>query len=143
MFVLGVQTSFFDFGENGFFDVSEQNQLGGSFGFSLDWRITNFNRIRVEPYYMYQPLLNSYSEDGNAVEVKLKNHVPGIDFFPLVLTYGKKIKGTISAGGFYRYKILGSEIVTVNGEQSSQGVGAYSGSNYGYVIAGGFYWSQK
>lgn len=140
---LGVQSSFFDFGENEFFDITEQSQIGGSFGFTLDWRISDYNRIRVEPYYMYQPLLNSYNEDGNLVEAELINHVPGLDFFPIVLTYGGKIKGTISAGGFYRYKILGSSTVKINGEVSSQVIEGYSNNNYGFVVGGGVYLGRK
>jgi len=45
-----VNASYLDFGESGIFEVSEDAKLGGSFGFRLDWRITDYNRIRVEPY---------------------------------------------------------------------------------------------
>ncbi len=51
---LGANASQLDFGESGIFEVSKDAKLGGSFGFRLDWTVTDFNRIRVEPYYFLQ-----------------------------------------------------------------------------------------
>jgi len=58
-----VNASYLDFGESGIFEVSEDAKLGGSFGFRLDWKITDYNRIRVAPYYFFQQFDNRFEED--------------------------------------------------------------------------------
>lgn len=101
----GANASQLDFGESGLFEVSEDSKLGGSFGFRLDWRISDYNRIRVEPYYFLQQFENRFKQEGLVILSKFQNHGVGMDVFPFVLQIGGKVKPSLSLGGFFNYLV--------------------------------------
>jgi hypothetical protein len=112
---LGVNASYLDVGESGFFEVSKDAKLGGSFGFRLDWKVTDYNRIRVEPYYFFQQFENRFEQEELVVLSKFQNHGAGMDVFPVVLQIGGKVKPTISLGGFFNYLVSSKSESEING----------------------------
>jgi len=116
---LGVNASYLNFGKSGIFEVSEDAKLGGSFGFRLDWKITDYNRIRVEPYYFFQQFDNRFEEEDLVILSTFQNHGVGMDVFPLVLQIGGKVKPTVSLGGFFNYILSSSSKSQINGRPAN------------------------
>jgi hypothetical protein len=107
--------NFFDYGDLSFGQVASDYKIGAALGMAFDWKLSEYNRIRLEPYMEYQNLTNnSINPDIEAV-TSFSNFIFGVDALPLVLTYGGKYKGTLSAGGFAKYVLNSSQSTTLNG----------------------------
>ena len=135
----GANASYLDFGESGIFDVSKDAKLGGSFGFRLDWKVTDYNRIRVEPYYFLQQFENRFEQEGLIIQSDFQNHGAGIDVFPVVLQIGGKVKPTISLGGFFNYLVSTQSESQINGKPVNYEFTDVEKVQGGIVAGGGLY----
>lgn len=111
---LGGNASQIGFGKSGLFEISEDAKLGGSFGFRLDWRISDYNRIWVEPYYYLQQFENRFEQEGFIIQSEFQNHGVGMDVFPVVLQIGGIVKPTISLSGFINYLVASQSESQIN-----------------------------
>jgi hypothetical protein len=112
----GANASQLNFSESRIFEVSKDAKFGGSFGFRLDWKVTDYNRIRVEPYYFLQQFENRFEQEGLIIQSEFQNHGAGMDVFPFVLQIGGKVKPTVSFGGFFNYLVSSQSDSQINGK---------------------------
>lgn len=136
---LGVNASYLNFGESGIFEVSKDVMFGGSFGFRLDWRITDYNRIRVEPYYFLQQFENRFEQEGLIILSEFQNHGAGMDVFPVVLQIGGKVKPTVSLGGFINYLVSSQSESQINEKPVDYEFTDLEKIQGGIVAGGGLY----
>ncbi|GMQ24551.1 hypothetical protein Aoki45_12330 [Algoriphagus sp. oki45] len=111
---IGGSASFLSFDKSGLFEVSENAKFGGSFGFRLDWKITDYNKIRVEPYYLFQQFENRFENEDVQILSEFQTHGFGVDVLPIVLQVGGRVKPTLELGGYFNYLFSTSENHQVN-----------------------------
>jgi len=146
-FKMGIRFSpsfnFLDYGDISFGQVASDYKIGAALGMVFDWKFSEFNRMRIEPYLEYQNLNNnSINPDIEAI-TSFSNVNFGVDVLPLVLTYGGKYKGTLSAGGFAKYILNSSQSTTLNGNSVNNFEVAINKLQYGFSFGAGAYLGKR
>lgn len=140
---LAASMNYFDYGDIQAYEVAADYTWGGSFGFSFDWRLSDYYHIRFEPFYEYQQLANKYKDELNSIDVTFTNHTTGIDFFPVVFCLGNKVQPEISIGGYFNNILSSNYDTSVNG-LSADGVEFETNkTQYGMAIGLGIYLGRK
>jgi hypothetical protein len=140
---LAASMNYFNYGDIQAYEVVSDYRWGGSFGFSFDWRLSDFYHIRFEPFYEYQQLANEYKDELNSIDVTFTNHATGIDFFPIVFCLGNKVQPEISIGGYFNNILSSNYDTSVNG-QSTEGVALeINKMQYGMAFGVGVYLGRK
>jgi hypothetical protein len=135
--------NFFDYGDLSFGQIASDYKFGAALGMVFDWKMSDFNRFRLEPYLEYQKINNnSINPDIEAI-TSFSNLIFGLDALPLVLTYGGKYKGTISAGGFAKYILNSSQSTTLNGNSVNNFEVAINKLQYGFSFGAGAYLGKR
>lgn len=138
-----VSMNYFNYGDLQTFDVASDYTFGGSFGFVFDWRLSRIYHLRFGPYYEYQNLSNTFSDELNSSDISFTNHIVGFNFFPIVFCVGNKVSPEISVGGFYNYIISSSAKATLNGQPLEDIMFETNNVQYGLVFGAGIYLGGK
>lgn len=135
--------NFFDYGDLSFGQVASDYKIGAALGMVLDWKMTQYNRIRLEPYLEYQNINNnSINPDIEAI-TSFTNLIFGLDALPVVLTYGGKYKGTVSMGGFAKYVLNSTQSTTLNGNAVNNFNVEINKLQYGFSFGAGAYLGKR
>lgn len=135
--------NFFDYGDLSFGQVASDYKIGAALGMVFDWKMSEYNRIRLEPYLEYQNINNnSINPDIEAI-TSFSNVSFGLDAIPLVLTYGGKYKGTLSFGGFAKYVLNSSQSTTLNGNPVNNFNVEINKLQYGLSFGAGAYLGKR
>jgi hypothetical protein len=140
---LGPSLNFFNHGDLKAGQIASDYQWGGSIGMLLDYKVSDFIHMRLEPFYEFQRVKNRYSDDLNSVEILFKNNNLGLDLFPLVLRTGGRFQPEIAIGGFAKY-VLSSRTKTVVNQQLVDNLHWQTEPiQFGFALGGGFYLGEK
>jgi hypothetical protein len=135
--------NFFDYDDLSFGQVASDYKIGVALGMVFDWKISEYNRVRMEPFLEYQNINNnSINPDIEAI-TSFSNVNFGLDATPLVLTYGGKYKGTLSAGGFAKYVLSSSQTTTLNGNAVNNFTVEINKLQYGLSFGAGAYLGKR
>lgn len=140
---LSPSLNFFDYGDLSFGQIASDNQFGTAVGMVFDWKITDWNRIRLEPYFEYQKVANNSINPDISAITTFNNFILGIDALPLVLTYGGKIKGQVSLGGFAKSYLSSSQETTLDGSPVSNFEVETNALQYGFSYGIGAYVGKR
>lgn len=140
---LAASMNYFNYGDLQALEVASDYTMGGSFGFVFDWRLSKIYHLRFGPYYEYQKLSNTFSDDLNSSDISFTNHNAGLNFFPIVFCVGNKVSPEISVGGFYNYIFSSSVAATLNGQPLENIVFETNNVQYGLVFGAGIYLGRK
>jgi hypothetical protein len=133
----------FDYGDLSFGQVASDYKIGAALGMAFDWKMSEYNRIRLEPYLEYQNINNnSINPDLEAI-TSFSNLSFGLDALPLVLTYGGKYKGTLSLGGFAKYILNSTQSTTLNGNSVNNFNVEINKLQYGLSFGAGVYLGKR
>jgi hypothetical protein len=135
--------NFFDYGDLSFGQIASDHKIGAALGMVFDWKMTEFNRIRLEPYLEYQNIVNSSINPDIESVTSFSNLIFGMDALPLVLTYGGKYKGTLSLGGFAKYYLNSSQSTTLNGNAVNNFEVEINKLQYGLSFGAGAYLGKR
>lgn len=140
---LAASMNYFNYGDIQALEIASDYTMGGSFGFVFDWRLSQNYHLRFGPYYEYQKLSNTYSDDLNSSDISFANHNAGFNFFPVVFRVANKVSPEVSVGGFYNY-IFSSELATtLNGQPLENIEFETNEQQYGLVFGAGIYLGRK
>jgi hypothetical protein len=140
---VGIAANYFNYNERlAYLEVDRDFQPGISLGTIMDWRISPFNRIRLEPYYLYQRLLNRFDSQDVRVKSRFNQHILGVDFFPLVLKSNHRLQPTVSFGGFAQLLVLSRNQTTIDNQPISYTLKDINRLQTGWVAGAGFYIDQ-
>lgn len=135
--------NFFDYGDLSFGQIASDYKFGAALGMVFDWKMSDYHRFRLEPHVEYQNINNnSINPDIEAI-TSFSNLIFGVDALPLVLTYGGKYKGTISAGGFAKYVLNSSQSTTLNGNSVNNFEVEINKLQYGFSFGAGAYLGKR
>lgn len=132
----------FDYGDLSFGQMGSDQQFGMGLGVALDWKVSEYFGYRVEPYLEFQRLVNSSINPGIEATSNFRNIAVGVDAIPLVLTYGTRIKGQVSAGGFAKYILSQSQETLLNGN-AVNATWQTNNLQYGLVFGAGVYVGRR
>ena len=80
---LGLHANYFNHNNSlGYLEIDRDFRPGLTFGPIFNWKITSYNLIRLEPYYMFQHIQNRFDGDNLKVRSTFNNHALEMDFFP-------------------------------------------------------------
>lgn len=119
-FLIGVDNSYFNYGDLGFAQIPPDGSYGGKFGFNYIFNITDHIVPRAATTYTYQTLSQQYSDDLNEVSIDFQNHYGSLELIPIAVKFGGLIKGGLSAGAYFNYLLYNTYTMDLNGS-------AYSG----------------
>lgn len=140
---LSPSMNFFDYGDLSFGQVASDYKVGFGAGVVFDWKISEFNRARLEPYLEIQNVVNNSINPNVEASTSFNNFVFGLDAIPIVLTYGGKIKPQLSLGGFAKYYLSTSQETTLNGNNVSNFEPNTSNLQYGFNYGFGAYIGKR
>ncbi|WP_146131413.1 PorT family protein [Mongoliibacter ruber] len=140
---LSPSLNFFDYGDLSFAQVASDNKVGFGAGVVFDWKISEYNRARLEPYFEIQNVVNESINPNIDAVTSFNNLVFGLDVIPLVITYGGKIKPQLSFGGFAKYYLTTSQETTFNGNTVSNFEPNTSSLQYGFNYGIGAYIGKR
>lgn len=140
---LSPSMNFFDYGDLSFAQVASDFKVGFGAGVVLDWKLSEFNRARLEPYFEIQNVANNSVNPNVDAVTNFNNFVFGLDVIPIVLTYGGKIKPQVSFGGFAKYYLSTSQETTLNGNTVSNFEPNTSSLQYGFNYGIGAYLGKR
>ena len=123
----------------GYFDIDRDFKPGFSFGPVFNWGVSSYNRIRLEPYYLFQQIQNRFVADNVDVTSSFTNHALGMDFFPVVLKTNTKFKPTLSLGGYVQYHIHSKSQSEINGTEIDYKFDDFNPLQAGWVFGAGVY----
>jgi len=135
--------NFFDYGDVSFGQIASDYKIGAALGVVFDWKISEYNRVRLEPYLEYQNIDNNSINPGIEAVTSFSNLTFGLDAIPLVLTYGGKYKGTLSLGGFAKYVLNSSQRTTLNGNPVNNFEVEINKLQYGLSFGAGAYLGKR
>jgi hypothetical protein len=140
---LSPSLNFFDYGDLSFGQIASDHKFGTALGMVFDWKVTEWNRIRLEPYLEYQKVANNSINPDITAITTFNNFILGVDAVPVVLTYGGKIKGQISMGGFAKYYLSSSQETTLDGSPVSNFEVETNALQYGFTYGIGAYIGKR
>jgi hypothetical protein len=140
---LSPSLNFFDYGDLSFGQIAADSKFGTAVGMVFDWKITDWNRIRLEPYLEYQKVANNSINPDISAVTTFNNFILGIDAIPVVITYGGKIKGQVSLGGFAKYYLSSSQETTLDGSTVSNFEVETNAMQYGFSYGIGAYIGKR
>lgn len=140
---LSPSMNFFDYGDLSFAQVASDFKVGFGAGVVLDWKLSEFNRARLEPYFEIQNVANNSVNPNIEAVTNFNNFVFGLDVIPIVLTYGGKIKPQVSFGGFAKYYLSTSQETTLNGSTVSNFEPNTNSLQYGFNYGIGAYLGKR
>jgi hypothetical protein len=140
---LSPSLNFFDYGDLSFGQIAADNKFGTAVGLAFDLKITEWNRIRLEPYVEYQKVANNSINPNISAVTTFNNFILGIDALPVVITYGGKIKGQVSLGGFAKYYLSSSQKTTLDGSTVSNFEVETNALQYGFSYGIGAYLGKR
>ncbi|MFD2200419.1 hypothetical protein [Shivajiella indica] len=140
---LSPSLNFFDYGDLSFGQIASDNKFGIALGMAFDWKVTDWNRFRIEPYLEYQMVSNNSINPNISAITTFNNFILGLDALPLVLTYGGKIKGQVSFGGFAKYYLSSSQKTTLDGDPVSNFEVETNSLQYGFSYGIGAYIGKR
>jgi hypothetical protein len=140
---LGVSMNYFNYGDLEALEVASDYTFGGSFGLVFDWRLSNIYHMRFGPYYEYQKLSNTFSDNLNSSDVSFTNHNIGLNFFPIVFRLGSDVSPEISVGGYYNYVFSSTVVTTLNGRALENIEFETNDQQYGLVFGAGIFIGRK
>ncbi|EOZ93472.1 hypothetical protein A33Q_3731 [Indibacter alkaliphilus LW1] len=135
--------NFFNYDDLSFAQVTSDYKVGFGAGAVFDWKLSEFNHARLEPYMEIQPVVNNSINSNIEAVTEFNNFVFGLDAIPLVLTYGGKIKPQISFGGFAKYYLSTSQETTLNGNSVNNFEANTSSLQYGLNYGVGVYIGKR
>jgi len=140
---LSPSLNFFDYGDLSFGQIASDSKFGTALGMVFDWKVTEWNRLRLEPYLEYQKVANNSINPDITAITTFNNFILGVDAVPVVLTYGGKIKGQISLGGFAKYYLSSSQETTLDGSPVSNFEVETNSLQYGFTYGVGAYIGKR
>ncbi|EKB47327.1 outer membrane beta-barrel protein [Cecembia lonarensis] len=123
----------------GFFEVDRDFKAGFSFGPVFNIKISPYNNMRLEPYYLFQQFQNRYLVDNIDLTSAFTNHVGGMDFFPLVLKSKNKFTPTLSLGGYAQYHFFSKSETQINQTDIAYSFEDFNELQFGWVVGAGMY----
>jgi hypothetical protein len=132
----------FDYGDLSFGQMGSDRQIGVGMGVAMDWKVSEYFGYRLEPYLEFQRLVNSSVNPDIEATSSFRNIAFGVDAIPLVLTYGARVKGQISAGGFAKYLLSTSQETLLNGN-AVNATWQTNNLQYGLVFGAGVYVGRR
>jgi hypothetical protein len=132
--------SFINFNNSlGYFDIDGDFKPGLSTGPVFNFKISPYNSMRLEPYYLFQQIQNRFLADNVDVNTSFTNHAAGLDFFPLVVRAKSKFSPTLSAGGYAQYHIHSSTQTQINGTEIDFPADEFNQFQAGWIVGAGVY----
>jgi hypothetical protein len=123
----------------GYFDIDGDFKPGLSTGPVFNFKISPYNSMRLEPYYLYQQVQNKFVADNVDVTTSFTNHAAGLDFFPIVVRAKSKFSPTFSAGGYAQYHIRSNAESQINGLEIDFPFEDINQFQAGWIVGAGVY----